>query len=52
MVQEAEAYSLYNKALDHLRHGDTDQAEDLLRDLIDHDFLQEVRTTRAYSVWL
>ncbi|WAR03684.1 CABIN-like protein [Mya arenaria] len=40
-AKEAEAFSLYNQALDLLRHGDTQQAEETFRDLIDHDFLVE-----------
>jgi len=40
--QEAEAFSLYNRGLDLLRHGKTNEAEETFRDLIDHDFLVEV----------
>lgn len=41
-LQEAEAYTLYNKALDLLRNGNASDAEVVFRDLIDHDFLVEV----------
>ncbi|XP_052231892.1 calcineurin-binding protein cabin-1-like isoform X2 [Dreissena polymorpha] len=40
-AKEAEAFTLYHHALELLRHGNTDQAEDVFRDLIDHDFLVE-----------
>lgn len=42
MLQEAEAFTLYGKALDLLRQGDSDKAEDVFQDLIQQDFLIEV----------